>query len=65
MLLSVAGWVSWSLPSHPAAIQAKSGISFFSHFQSSSFRWKNYFIIFISSCESKHSGVFCSRLDSV
>ncbi len=59
MLFSVSGWVSWSLPSCPAASQAESGFSFFSHFRFSSFRWKNYFIIiFISSFESKHGGVF-------
>ncbi len=37
MLFSVAGWVSWSLPSRPAASQAESGFSSFSHFRSSSF----------------------------
>ncbi len=58
MLFSVAGCVNWSLTSRPAASQAESGFSFFSHFRSSSFRWKNSFIIiFISPCESKHGGV--------
>ncbi len=42
VLFSVAGWVSWSLPSRPAASQAESGFSFFSHFRSSSFHWKNF-----------------------
>ncbi len=64
MLFSVAGWVSWSLPSRPAASQAESGFSFFSHFRSFSFRWKNSFVIIsISFCESKYSGVFCSCVD--
>ncbi len=36
MLFSVTGWVSWSLPSRPTASQAESGLSFFSHFRSSS-----------------------------
>ncbi len=66
MLFYVAGLVRWLLHSRPAASQAESGFSFFSHFRSFSCRWKNSFIIiFISSCESKHSGVFCSCVDSV
>ncbi len=66
MLFSVAGCVNWPLPSRPAVSQAESGFSFFSHFRSSSFRWKNSFIIiFISSCESKHGGVSCSCVGSV
>ncbi len=66
MLFSVADWVSWSLPSRQAASQDESGFSFFSHFGSSSFRWKNSFIIIsISFCESKYGGVFCSCVDSV
>ncbi len=49
MLFTVADWVSLSLPSCPTASQAESSFSFFSHFRSSSFRWKNSFIIiFIS-----------------
>ncbi len=66
VLFSVAGCVNWSLPSRPAASQAESGFSFFSHFRSFSFRWNNSFIIiFISSCESKHGGVSCSCVGSV
>ncbi len=66
MLFSVADWVSLSLPSRPTASQAESGFSFFSHFRSSSFHWKNSFIIIsISFCESKYGGVFCSRVDLV
>ncbi len=66
MLFSVADWVSLSLPSRPTASQAESGFSFFSHFRSSSFHWKNFFIIIsISFCESKYGGVFYSRVDSV
>ncbi len=45
MLFSVADLFSLSLPSRPTASQAESGFSFFSHFQSSSFRWKNAFIL--------------------
>ncbi len=45
VLFSVADWVSLSLPYRPTASQAESGFSFFSHFWSSSFRWKNSFII--------------------
>ncbi len=46
MLFSVADWFSLLLPSRPTANQAESGFSFFSHFRSSSFHWKNSFIIF-------------------
>ncbi len=43
------------LHSRPTASQAESGFSFFSHFRSSSFRWKNSFIIIsISFCASKY-----------
>ncbi len=66
MLFSVADWVSLSLPSRPNTSQAESGFSFFSHFRSSTFHWKNLFIIIsISFCESKYGGVFCSHVDSV
>ncbi len=66
VLFSVADLFSLSLPSRPTPSQAESGFSFFSHFRSSSFRWKNYFIILsISFCESKYGGVFCSCVDSV
>ncbi len=66
MLFSVADWFSLSLPSRPTAGQAESGFAFFSHFRSSSFHFKNSFIIIsISFSESKYSGVFCSCVDSV
>ncbi len=66
MLFSVADWVSLSLSSRPTATQAESGFSFFSHFRSSFFSWKNSFILnSISFCESKYGGVFCSCVDSV
>ncbi len=66
MLFSVAGLVSWSLPSRPTASQTESGLSFFSYLRSSSFCWKNYFLIIsISSCESKYGIAFCSSVDSV
>ncbi len=66
MLFSVADLFCLSLPSHPTASQAESDFSFFSHFRSSSFRWKNSFIIIsISFCESKYGGVFYSCVDSV
>ncbi len=66
MLFSVADLFSLSLPSRPTASQAESGFSFFSHFRSSSFHWKNSFIIIsINFCELKYSGVFCSCVDSV
>ncbi len=52
-MFSVADLFSLSLPFHPTASQAESGFSFFSHFRSSSFCWKNSFIIIsISFCES-------------
>ncbi len=66
MLFSVADLFSLSLHSRPTASQAESGSSFFSHFRSSSFHWKNSFIIIsIRFCESKCGGVFCSCVDSV
>ncbi len=66
MLFSVADLFSLSLPSRPTASQAESCFSLFSHFRSSSFRWKNSFIIIsISFCESKYGGDFCSCVDSV
>ncbi len=66
MLFSMAGRVSWLLPFRPAVSNVEFGFSFFSHFRYCSFRWKNSFIIiFISSCESNHGGVFCSCVDSV
>ncbi len=66
MLFSVADLFSLSLPFRPTASQAESGFSFFSHFRSSSFRWKNSFIIIsISFCELKCGGVSCSCVDSV
>ncbi len=66
MLFSVADWVSWSLPSRPTGSQAESGLSFSSHFRSSSFHWKiSFIVISISSCESKYGGVFRSCVDSV
>ncbi len=66
MLFSVANLFSLSLPFRPTASQAESGFSFFSHFRSSSFRWKNSFIIIsIIFCESKCGGVSCSCVDSV
>ncbi len=66
VLFSVADLFSLSLSSLPTASQAESGFSFFSHFRSSSFRWKNSFIIIsISFCESMYGGVFCSCVDSV
>ncbi len=64
MLFSVADLFSLSLSSRPTTSQAESGFSFFSHFRSSSFRWKNSFIIIsISFCESKYGVVFCSCVD--
>ncbi len=66
MLFSMADLFSLSLHSRPTASQAESGFSFFSNFRSSSFRWKNSFIIIsISFCASKYGGVFCSCVDSV
>ncbi len=66
VLFSVADLFSLSLPFRPTASQTDSGYSFFSHFRSSSFRWKNSFtIISISFCESKCGGVPCSCVDSV
>ncbi len=66
MLFSVTDLLSLSLPFRPTASQAESGFSFFSHFRSSSFRWRNSLIIIsISFCESKCSVVFCSSVDSV
>ncbi len=66
MLFSVADLFSLSLSSRPTASHPESGFSFFSHFRSSSFHWKNSFIIIsISFCESKYGGVFCSCVDSV
>ncbi len=66
MLFPVADLFSLSRPVRPAASQAESGFSFFSHFRSSSFRWKNSFIIIsISFCELKCGGVSCSCVDSV
>ncbi len=66
VLFSVADLFSLSLPFRLTASQAESGFSFFSHFRSSSFRWKNSFtIISISFCESKCGGVPCSCVDSV
>ncbi len=53
MLFSVADLFSLLLHSRPTASQAESGFSFFSHFRSSSFRWKNSFIIIsISFCRN-------------
>ncbi len=66
MLFSVADLFSLSLLFRPTASQAESGFSFFSHFRSSSFRWKNSFIIIsISFCELKCGGVSCSCVNSV
>ncbi len=59
MLFSVADLFSLSLPFRPTASQAESGFSFFFHFRSSSFRWKNSFIIiFISFCECRSVVMF-------
>ncbi len=55
MLFSVADWVSLSLPYRPTASQAESGSSFFFHLRSSSFRWKNSFIIFPSAFVSRNT----------
>ncbi len=66
VLFSVADLVSLSLPFRPTASQAESGFSFFSHFRSSSFHWKNAFIIIsISFFDSKCGGVSFSCVDSV
>ncbi len=55
MLFSVADWVSLLLPYRPTASQAESGFSFFFHLQSSSFHWKNSFIIFPSAFVSRNT----------
>ncbi len=52
MLFSVADLVSLSLSSRLTTSQAESVFFFFSHFRSSSFRWKNSIIIIsISFCD--------------
>ncbi len=58
VLFSVADLFSLSLPFCPTASQAESGFSFFSHFRSSFFRWKNSFIIFPSAFVSWNAVVF-------
>ncbi len=57
VLFSVADWVSWSLPSCATASQVESGFSFFSHFRSSSFRWKTLSSSFPSALVSQNTVV--------